>query len=197
MVRSRWRQPFHEPRRAGAALAARAGSRDHACRRQRAAADRRRFRSSAISRPDIGVPRSDRRPDASQHVVQRERANRAHAGRGRRLFRADQHGPTRAWRFCGATGGRGRTTKADCRVRRETGAFYKRSKDSNPVRGHYGAAYRSSPSNTLSVSGRRAFGFSLACRRSGSAAGSPRLPIATTASSRYSSGALMTRRAAS
>ncbi len=82
VVRSRRRQPFHEPGRAGPVVAARAGSRDHARRRQRAAANRRRFRATALSRPDFSVPRSDGDPDAAQHVIQRERTDRLHAGGG-------------------------------------------------------------------------------------------------------------------
>ena len=46
----------------------------------------------ALLSPDRGVPRSDRRADGAQHIVQRERAGRLRPRGGARLLPADQHG---------------------------------------------------------------------------------------------------------
>ena len=64
----------------GAARQARRGSGDHARRRLGPAADREPRSNPRYYRPDQGVRAPHRRADAAQHLVQRERTDRADAG---------------------------------------------------------------------------------------------------------------------
>src|SRR5262249_31059081 len=67
-------------------------SRHHARRRFWSPADRQSAIQPALLPPHQVVRADDRRPDAAEHVVQRERADRAHAGSGARLLSSDAHG---------------------------------------------------------------------------------------------------------
>src|SRR5262249_2994632 len=64
-----------------------------------AIADRDARGQPALPRAHRGLPRRDRRAARAQHVVQRERAGRLHAGRGARLLPAHAHGPAGAGRL--------------------------------------------------------------------------------------------------
>src|SRR2546427_3669911 len=64
----------------------------HACRRLGPPADGEPPVESAVLVVDQGVRHAHRRADAAQHIVQRERADRADARRSARLFPADEHG---------------------------------------------------------------------------------------------------------
>ena len=70
-------------------------SRRHARRRIGPAADREPRDQSALLGVDPRVRQADRRADPAEHVLQRERADRADARRGARLLSADRHGRPR------------------------------------------------------------------------------------------------------
>ena len=72
--------------------APRADTGGHACRWDRTAANRRSRQQSRILRVDRSLLPADRRPDGSQHVIQRKRARRVPTGRSPGLLPPHQNG---------------------------------------------------------------------------------------------------------
>src|SRR6185295_1873263 len=87
----------------GPARQARDGSSHHARRRVRAVADGQPALESTLLEADQGVRAGDRRADAPQYLVQRERADRAAPAGSARLFSADAHGRHRDGIACART----------------------------------------------------------------------------------------------
>ena len=86
-----------------------AHSRGHPRRRLGPPADGLATDQPALLSPDRELPRSHRRADGAQHLVQRERAGRLHAGGGARLLPAHQDGSPCLGRYHGVTAGRRRS----------------------------------------------------------------------------------------
>src|SRR5262249_409688 len=95
LLRRRGAGSLHAAGVSGPAGEARRGSGDHARRRIWTVADRQPPAESPLLESDQGVRAPEWGADGAEHVVQRERADRAATARSARLLPADAHGRAR------------------------------------------------------------------------------------------------------